>query len=119
MGQLDKQPENSGAGDPQAAEALLRAMTQDIENLRQNLVVQLSQDVERLQREKALLIEDIERLQTQRQQQIVQQQQLVKQITPALANQLQELLRERINQLPVSPSVPDRATVSLDGSGGA
>ena len=119
MGQRDLQPENFGASDPQAAEALLRSMTQDIENLRQNLVVQLSQDVERLQREKALLIEDIERLQTQRQQQIVQQQQLVKQITPALANQLQELLRERINQLPVSPSVSDRGTVPLDGSGGA
>ncbi len=37
MGQLDNQPENAGAGDPQAAEARLRAMTQDIENLRHNL----------------------------------------------------------------------------------
>ncbi|NEQ22449.1 MAG: DMT family transporter [Microcoleus sp. SIO2G3] len=118
MGQRDLQPENFGASDPQAAEALLRSMTQDIENLRQNLVVQLSQDVERLQREKAQLIDDIERLKTQRQQQIVQQQQLVKQITPALANQLQELLRERINELPVPPSVSDRSTVSLDGSTG-
>jgi hypothetical protein len=51
MGQLDKQPENIGASDPQVTEDLLRSMTQDIENLRQNLVVQLSQDVERLQRE--------------------------------------------------------------------
>ena len=77
MGQLNKQSDDRGTTEPQAAEALLRAMTQDIENLRQNLLSQLSQDVERLQREKALLIEDIEKLKAQRQQQILQQQQYV------------------------------------------
>jgi drug/metabolite transporter (DMT)-like permease len=108
MGQQDLQPENSGASAPQATEALLRAMTQDIENLRQNLVVQLSQDVERLQREKSHLIEEIEQLQAQRQQQIVQQQKLVRQIAPALANQLQELLTQQLNQLADSSRISDK-----------
>lgn len=99
MGQLDEQPETSGKINPQAADALLRAVTQDIENLRQNIVVHLSQDVERLQREKFNLIEDIEQLKMQRQQQLIQQQELVKQIAPALANQLQALVTSRLNQL--------------------
>ena len=99
MEPLDEQPENVGANDPKAAEELLRSMTHDIENLRQNLLAQLSQDVERLQRDKSQLIEDIEKLQAQRQQQIVQQQQLVRQIAPALANQLQELLTQQIDRL--------------------
>lgn len=99
MGQLDKQPDNRGVSDSQAAEAQLRAMTRDIENLRQNLLGQLSQDIERLQREKSQLIEEIETLQAQRQQQILQQQQLVRQIAPALVNQLQEIVTSRLNQL--------------------
>lgn len=74
MGQLNKQSDDRGASDSQAAEALLRAMTQDIEHLRQNLLSQLAQDVERLQREKFQLIEEIEQLKTQRQQQLLQQQ---------------------------------------------
>jgi len=117
MGQLDEQPENFRASDPQAAEALLRSMTQDIENLRQNLLVQLSQDVERLQREKSHLIEDIDNLQAQRQQQIVQQQKLLRQIAPALANQLQELLKQQLNQLAVPSQVSDKdATLPFGNS---
>jgi drug/metabolite transporter (DMT)-like permease len=107
MEQPDQQPENLGASEPQAAEALLRSMTQDIENLRQNLVVQLSQDIERLQREKSHLIEDIDKLQDQRQQQVIQQQKLIQQIGPALVNQLQELLSQQLNQLQDSSRVED------------
>lgn len=117
MGQLDNQPENAPAGDPQAAEARLRAMTQDIENLRHNLLGQLSQDVERLQREKSQLIEDIEKLQAQRQQQNIQQQQLVSQIAPDLANQLQELLLSRLNQLADSSQVSEQEATSGDREG--
>lgn len=117
MGQLDNQPENAPAGDPQAAEARLRAMTQDIENLRHNLLGQLSQDVERLQREKSQLVEDIEKLQAQRQQQNIQQQQLVSQIAPDLANQLQELLLSRLNQLADSSQVSQQEVTSGDGEG--
>jgi drug/metabolite transporter (DMT)-like permease len=116
MEQLDEQPENFRASDPQAAEALLRSMTQDIENLRQNLLVQLSQDVERLHREKSQLVEDIDKLQAQRQQQIVQQQKLLRQIAPALANQLQELLKQQLNQLAAPSQVSDQDATLLGNS---
>ncbi len=116
MEQLDEQPENFRASDPQAAEALLRSMTQDMENLRQNLLVQLSQDVERLQREKSQLVEDIDKLQAQRQQQIVQQQKLLRQIAPALANQLQELLKQQLNQLAAPSQVSDQDATLLGNS---
>jgi drug/metabolite transporter (DMT)-like permease len=112
MGQQDLQPENFTAGESQPAESLLRSMTQDIENLRQNLVGQLSQDIERLQREKSQLIEDIEKLKAQRQQHIVQQQQLLKQTAPALANQLQELLTQRLKQLADASGVSDQNAAS-------
>jgi drug/metabolite transporter (DMT)-like permease len=106
MGQLNNQSDDRRASDLQAAEARLRAMTQDIENLRQNLLGQLSQDVERLQKEKSQLIDDIEKLKAQRQQQMLQQQQLVRQIAPALINQLQEIVTSSLNQLAESSRVP-------------
>lgn len=115
MGQLDKQPENLRASDPQAAEALLRAMTQDIENLRQNLLGQLSQDVERLQREKAQLIGEIEQLQAQRQQHILQQQQLVRQLAPTLVNELQELVTSHLTQLATSSQISHPNAASVRG----
>lgn len=104
MGPLDKQPDNSGSGNPQTAEALLQLMTQDIENLRQNLLSQLSQDIERLQKEKEQLIEDIKKLQNQHQQQLVQQQQLVRRIAPTLINQLQSLLKQRLKEQGITGS---------------
>ncbi|MGC1394400.1 MAG: EamA family transporter, partial [Coleofasciculaceae cyanobacterium] len=96
MTQLD-QPEDSKANNLEAAE-VLRAMTQDIQNLRQNLLAQLSQDIERLQREKNYLRDDIDKLKSQRQQQIFQQQELVQQIAPDLANQLQKIIRSKLSQ---------------------
>ncbi|NES24484.1 MAG: DMT family transporter [Symploca sp. SIO3E6] len=98
MEQLDNQSSNKDASHPQAAEDLVKSMAQEIENLRQNLVAHLSEDVERLNKEKYQLIEDIEQLETQRQQQIVQQQQLALQMVPTLVNQLQEVLIQRLNQ---------------------
>lgn len=96
MTQLD-QPEDSRANNLEAAE-VLRAMTQDIQNLRQNLLAQLSQDIERLQREKTYLRHDIDKLRSQRQQQIFQQQELVQQIAPDLANQLQKIITSKLYQ---------------------
>jgi drug/metabolite transporter (DMT)-like permease len=96
MTQLD-QPGNSGADNLEAA-AALRAMTQDIQNLRQNLLAQLSQDIERLQREKSYLRDDIDKLRIQRQQQVFQQQELVQQIAPDLANQLQKIITSKLYQ---------------------
>ena len=97
MTQLD-QPENSGDNNLEAAE-VLRAMTQDIQNLRQTLLAQLSQDIEHLQREKSYLRDDIDKLKSQRQQQIFQQQELVQQIAPDLANQLQSIITSKLHQV--------------------
>ncbi|NEO99336.1 MAG: DMT family transporter [Symploca sp. SIO2E9] len=102
---MNEQSPYSGVENPQAAEALLRAMTRDVENLRQHLLVGLSDDIERLRKEKSLLIEELENLQQERQQQILQQQQLIQQIAPALANQLIELIIQRLNQLTDSSQV--------------
>ncbi|MBD1836343.1 EamA family transporter [Cyanobacteria bacterium FACHB-472] len=126
MVQLDNdQPEKYGKGDSTAAENLLRAMIQELENLQQNLIVQLNQDVERLQAEKSRLIAEIDNLQTQRQQlpyslpdppsqeQGAQQQYLVSQLTQALAEHLQDILMQRLSQQGGSSNRP------LSGSVGA
>jgi hypothetical protein len=126
MVQLDNdQPEKYGKGDSTAAESLLRAMIQELENLQQNLIVQLNQDVERLQAEKSRLIAEIDNLQTQRQQlpsslqdppsqeQGAQQQYLVSQLTQALAEHLQDILMQRLSQQSGSSYRP------LSGSAGA
>ncbi|NEP57584.1 MAG: DMT family transporter [Symploca sp. SIO2G7] len=112
MEQLDNQQSNLEASNPQAAEDPVKSMAQEIEHLRQNLVAHLSEDIERLNREKYQLIEDIEQLETQRQQQIVQQQQLALQIAPTLVNQLQELLIQRLNQSAV-PSTDSEHDTNL------
>jgi drug/metabolite transporter (DMT)-like permease len=102
MGQLDNIPENSGAIDTQATEAILRAMTQDLENLKQNIIVQLNQDVERLQAEKSRLIQEIDGLQTVRQQQLEQQQQMAQ----VLVTQLREQMMQQLHQLAADNSLP-------------
>ena len=68
MGPVDNLPENSRSEDPRELQSLLKSMTQEIRNIQQNLTVQLTQDVARLQAEKNRLIEDISKLQSQQQQ---------------------------------------------------
>lgn len=125
MGQLDNLPENHNTGNATATEALLRAMTQELENLKQNLIVQLNQDVERLQAEKSRLVDEINHLQAQRQQlpssqsslpqeQIDQQQYLVGQLTQAIAEHLQDLLMQRLSQQPGSSYHPLGGTSSAN-----
>ncbi|MBD1837506.1 EamA family transporter [Coleofasciculus sp. FACHB-64] len=127
MGQLDNLPENHNTGNATATEALLRAMTQELENLKQNLIVQLNQDVERLQAEKSRLVDEINHLQAQRQQlpssqsslpqeQIDQDQQqyLVGQLTQAIAEHLQDLLMQRLSQQPGSSYHPLGGTSSAN-----
>jgi drug/metabolite transporter (DMT)-like permease len=101
-GKLNQEPKNSEASYLQAAEDILLSMTESmegIENLRHNLVTLFSQDVERLKQEKAQLIDDIETLKIQRKEQLEQQQKLVDQITPTLANYIEIILQERIDKL--------------------
>ena len=98
MGQPDNRPDD---------EADLQ-MTQNLQNLQQSLIAQLTQDVNRLQAEKSRLVSDIQKLQAQQrslqqqvqtdltQQQTAQQQVWAKQLAQALAAQLQALLVDRI-----------------------
>ncbi len=109
-GKLNQEQKNSEASYLEAAEDILLSMTESmegIENLRHNLITLFSQDVERLKQEKTQLIEEIESLKIQRKEQIDQQQKLVQQITPTLANYIEIRLQERIDKLvkslPVSP----------------
>ncbi len=111
MTQLDNQPENYTTGDARASQDALRAVTQELKRLQQELNQQLDQDITRLQAEKFRLIEDIDQLRGQHQQlqaqhteylsgqQIAQQQRWVKQLAQVLATHLQERLTERLDQI--------------------
>lgn len=112
MGQLDNQPDNAENREQQAAADLLQSMTESIEGietLRHSLMTQFTQEIERLQQEKAQLTEEIKTLHDQRQQHLTQQPELASEIALALANQLQDLLSQRLKQLAQSSE-----TLSLD-----
>lgn len=110
MAQQDNRPESFGTGDSRAAEQALKAMTQELKNLQQGLIVQLGQDVSQLRAEKARLTEDIAQLRAQYQQlqsqqldvlsrrQLAQQQVWAKQLAQVLAAHLQEALTQQLNQ---------------------
>jgi len=110
MGQQGDRP-TTGIADTQTAVQVLQAVTQDLQSLHQGLIGQLSRDVAQLQAEKARLMGDIEKLQayhqalqsrqleTLSQQQLAQQQLWAKQLAQVLANHLQALMVQRINQL--------------------
>ena len=116
MEQFDNLPDDLGSGTPKSVEATLQTITQDLRNLQQNFSGQLSQDVERLQREKARLIQDIEALQGEylslqtdykslqsdhkaalSSQQLAQQQVWAKRLAQALATHLQARLTHSLN----------------------
>ncbi|CBN58718.1 MULTISPECIES: EamA family transporter [Kamptonema] len=111
MAQRDKQPLRPGAGDATSAEEVLNSVIQELETLHQNVRGQLAEDITRLQTEKTSLIEDIDRLRDQyrqlqsqqvetlSQRYIYQQQLWLKQLAQVLANNLQELLVQRFNEL--------------------
>lgn len=101
MGQLDNQPDNGENREQQAAD-LLQSMTESIEGietLRHSLITQFTQEIEQLQQEKAQLSEEIKTLHDQRQQHWTQPPALTSEITPAFANQLQDLLSQQLQQL--------------------
>jgi drug/metabolite transporter (DMT)-like permease len=115
-GKLNQESKNAEASYLEAAEDILLSMTESmegIENLRHNLVTLFSQDVERLKQEKTQLIEEIETLKIQRKEQIEQQQKLVQQITPTLANYIEIRLQERIEQLVKSLPVSSKKEPSI------
>lgn len=117
MGQLNNTPSDPlrdalgsmEAGEPQT-EQTLKAVSQELKRLHQDLIVQFAQDIARLQAEKSHLIEDIDQLRSQHQQlqvdshevleqrQLAQQQAWAKQLAQAIADHLQNFLMQRLNQ---------------------
>ncbi len=98
-------------GDPQqerenfaTIEQALRAVSEDLRNLREGLVAQLSEEISRLQTEVATLKKDYSKLQppkltTLSAQQIAQQQVWAKQLTQVLADHLQQIMTQRLEQV--------------------
>jgi drug/metabolite transporter (DMT)-like permease len=140
MGQRDNLPNQESPPGREATEAILRSLTQDLQTLQQTLSVQLSQDIDRLQRQKRQLMDDIEALEgdydelrsrhqalqsshelvlSQQQQQ--QQQLWAKRLAQALATHLQTRLSETLStslssEAGGSPVLPhtERLLSSLD-----
>ncbi|MBW4515983.1 MAG: EamA family transporter [Timaviella obliquedivisa GSE-PSE-MK23-08B] len=111
MGRLENLPKNIESSEgSRSADDLLRTMTQDLQDLQQEVVTHLQQDVRRLQTEKSRLINEIEKLQNQHEaaqsqyevilsrQQQEQQQVWAKQLALALANHLQVALSQKLRQ---------------------
>ncbi len=111
MGRLENLPKNIESSEgARNADDVLRAMTQDLQDLQQEVVTHLQQDVRRLQTEKSRLVNEIEKLQNQREaaqsqyevvlsrQQQEQQQAWAKQLALAMANHLQVALSQKLRQ---------------------
>lgn len=106
MGQLDNRPESSGGTHSQETEAALSKVTQELRNLQENLIVQLTGDVEWLQSEKGRLMQEIQSLRAEhsqlnaQQQQILsqQQQRWAKQLAQTIASHLQTSLSRQITE---------------------
>jgi drug/metabolite transporter (DMT)-like permease len=106
---------SSGLREAQNPEEMLHSVTQSLKSLQQTVVVQLQQDISRLQVEKSRLLDEIETLQQQQQSLQSQQQQALsqhqieqqkiwaKQMAQSLANHLQALMMQRLNQINAMP----------------
>lgn len=118
MGIQDNQPPPSESTETRSPEAVLSSLIGQLETFNQNFRQELSVDIERLQKDKNRLIENIEqlqyqyeKLQNQHQQalterQYAQQQVWLKQLAQVLASNLQRELVARINRLRTSSDGP-------------
>lgn len=93
MGEPNNAPENQNLG----VETHLKQISTELEQIKHHFVAELSQDIEKLQSRKNQLLAEIEALEKQRQEQLTQQQQLSEEIAPAIANQVQQLLQDYLN----------------------
>ncbi len=125
---MENRPEINGEN-ARTVESILQTVTQDLKHLHQGLVTQLSQEVTQLQAEKARLTAEVGKLQiTQQtlqtrqqeslsQQQIAQQQLWAKQLALVLANHLQSVMVQQVNQLANTHQLRSgRMALSGDGS---
>ncbi len=118
MGIQDNQPPPSESTETRSPEVVLSSLIGQLETFNQSFRQELSVDIERLQKDKKRLIENIEqlqyqyeKLQNQHQQtlterQYAQQQVWLKQLAQVLASNLQRELVARINRLRTSSDGP-------------
>lgn len=124
----DNHPENQGAGTPQTAEDALRAVTQELQSLKDNLLSQFNEELAQMKAERARLDAELEQMRSQYQQmqsqqpdalpqtpqaeqpQTEQQQVWTQQLAQILANHLQERLKQQLSQYtgetPQAPPTP-------------
>jgi len=125
---MENRPEINGEN-ARTVEGILQTVTQDLKHLHQGLVTQLSQEVTQLQAEKARLTAEVGKLQTTQQtlqtrqqeslsqQQVAQQQLWAKQLALVLANHLQNVMVQQVNQLANTNQLGSgRMALSSDGS---
>jgi len=132
MGQTDNRLQGDNTANHQSAEEVARILSQTVHQLQHTLSTQLNQDVERLQRKKRQLMDDIEalegdytdlqqqhrQLQTDHatelsQQQLAQQQLWAKRLAQALATHLQSRLSDAlIAPAPAPPGLADSLTAA-------
>ncbi len=125
---MENRPEINGEN-ARTVEGILQTVTQDLKHLHQGLVTQLSQEVTQLQTEKARLTAEVGKLQTTQQtlqtrqqeslsqQQVAQQQLWAKQLALVLANHLQNVMVQQVNQLANTNQLGSgRMALSSDGS---
>lgn len=113
-----------GLGD-RSVETVLTELTQDLKHLQQDLIVQLTRDVSRLQAEKTRLLDDISQLQDRYQQLSPGQrppalsesdderQVWVQQLAQLVAASLEERLSARVEELAARQLPPNRPLGSL------
>ncbi len=114
-----------GIGD-RSVETVLTELTQDLKHLQQDLIVQLTRDVSRLQAEKTRLLDDINELQTRYQKLSPGQQPpalseseedrqvWVQQLAQLVAASLEERLSARVEELAARQLPPSRPVAVLD-----
>jgi drug/metabolite transporter (DMT)-like permease/translation initiation factor 2 beta subunit (eIF-2beta)/eIF-5 len=106
MGRFEKRSDNPRIrGDlSRAAENALWDIVEDLENLQQNVIKCLQDDVKRLEAEKTLLVNDIQRLieekdKLQQARQITEQQVLIRQLAEVLAKHISSQLQSSLKTL--------------------
>lgn len=99
-------PQPPAAAGPSATEQIVRAVTGEISNLRENLTQPLQQDIQALRQEHQALIQEIKELEAKRyqQQSLAQQQanqqQIISEFMQALTGQLQEAFARSASPIP-------------------
>ncbi len=94
MGQLDRSSDLH-ADSPETTDQSLSSLTQELENLKHSLVMQLKQEINQLQERKTELINETLTLERQRDEQIKQQQAISQDLAPMIAEQLLDYIRSQ------------------------